>query len=632
MSSNKRRNLIVIVVGCPLFFVLLWISACRNASPGSPGVRIRNLIDVSTRLPVFPAGVPVIEWMEQRDFQTGQPWHVLAEYNHCWRRSAVVAPGHPAEFDLGVEFPGKLQFWAAARRDAAQRTGEDMVLKLEIITGAGTMTRDYLIGDQADWVRMEAPATTRQGSVRYRFSLEGDDPLSADNFCILVGSPAYLETSTSIRPNVILVIVDALRDRDVGLYGSDRADTPFLDSFSRRGITFADAISTTSWTLPSMKNMMSGQYTNAFVPEGENLYSTAGSGQLIQEAFSANGWFTAAIVANRLIDIDKGFDRGFVFFDASASTKWDNGSSEAIYHRISDYLKGSRDKPFFLYAHIMDPHDPYVPIEPFSRICDAPDDSLVRESLRSRETGHLNYETGGAGNLTATEKEYLHDNYRGEIRQIDSLLYAIYRCLDDYKMADNTILLVTSDHGEEFGEHGYYQHSKTLYQESLRIPMVLGWPGMPGRGSLQDLPVSTIDIPATLSSLAGLGVPAGTAGIPVWPPDAKRLRERTLFAVLQHKLIDRESRKCWRAAYRQSRKLLWNTHSGWTCFDLDRDPDENRYLTAPDYESLKRRDDCADWYGLADELKQFMDAETARTVDAEDPGLDIKLRQLGYIE
>ncbi|MBN1879082.1 sulfatase [bacterium] len=619
-------------------FLLLIVGAftsCSLPPVNDPDNHIVHFIDPSAQLPLFDAendkgGNP--DPFAVRSDES--PMLALALVDEQWRRSAVVTAKWPVAFDFTMNSSGHLQFWAAVKRVGGVQSDEEVTLVLDVTNGKDEQKLEYVLNDPARWKKFDIPLTIRAGDVRCRFRIAGEnDPVALNGLYVLLGSPMFVPDNMSMRPHVFLIVIDSLRSRDTGIYGSNRADTPFLDEFSRHAVTYASAITTSSWTLPSVKNMLSGHYTNTFAPEGENLYQLDSGIPLLQEVFAGNGWFTGAITANHLINVDKGFDRGFALFDPGPSGKWTHGSSESLLCRTREFLLENKNEPMFLYLHIMDPHDPYTPVNPFEQICDPPPDSGVRESLKSRESGHLNYESPDESrNLKDIEKRYLHDYYRGEIRQVDSLLEQIVRCMRDINILESSIILVTADHGEEFGEHGYYQHGKTLYQESVRVPMVLRHPDNSFEIFLQKGRVSTIDIPISLMTLAGIKAPDNIQGVPIYPPNEALLHDRALFSVLQHKLLKRSARNCWRVIFQQSRKIIWTSQSGWSCYDLDSHPDEKICLSEPELGSLLNTDRFADWKDMAAELDQFMSNEKALPDEEDDPKLDQKLRQLGYIQ
>ncbi|MBN1297288.1 sulfatase, partial [bacterium] len=453
---------------------------------------------------------------------------------------------------------------------------------------------------------------------------------------VLIGSPMVITGKQQTDPPVFAIVIDSLRARDLGAYGSPLATSPALDRFSQGAITYFHAVASSSWTMPSVRNIMCGRYTNRFAREGENIYHVNERLRLIQSECAHNGRITVLISANHLITEDRGFDQGFTIFDTYAATHWKQGSTPAIWDRIARHLEATEGLPVLFYIHMMDPHDPYLPEPPFDAIFNPPPDTCVRPSLHGRETGHLNFaETGNRESLlTEIEKAYLHRYYCGEIRQVDAMMQAFFRKLHALDMLRNSLIFVTSDHGEEFGEHGFYQHGKTLYEEAIHVPLFIRFQETPGIDRIHPFPVSTIDIPATVRSLFG------------WQPDpegegtdirriARDGTSPTVYSILHHRTSKPSSNhSLWRAAFRNNRKIMWTRSTGYHCIDLARSPSETDFIRMSQFDEFHRSSAMASWRHLAHDLTIFMDHELVLQDDypVAEPAFTHKLQQLGYIQ
>ncbi|MCD4655041.1 sulfatase [bacterium] len=566
---------------------------------------------------------------------------VLAGADDIWRRAIVISGGRSRDISLDVPEQGKLQFWVLATTSNEKGSDASQMVSVEVIGGKETYIHSFQVsvscsGDN-EWEKIEIPLNTAPGELVCRIKMiDNNSIFSTEDVYILLGSPIFIPDNPIVRPIVILLVIDSLRAGDTGVYGSEAADTPFLDNFSRNCVTYTQALSSSSWTMPAIKNLMSGQYSNRFAREGENLYNIRDPFPVIQEVFSQGNWYTAAVSANHLITVEKGYERGFDVFDSGPSRLWRHGSSTDAYIRVRELLEDNQDKPLFLFIHLMDPHDPYSPVDPFAQICDAPPDSAVREILHSRESGHLNFETPDEQSaLTRTEKEYLHDYYRGEIRQTDTVICLLFRLLAELDLLQQSIVIITADHGEEFGEHGYYQHGKTLFEESVRVPLLIKDGAMETAGVLKDGWVSTIDIPVTMSGMAGLLFPVKSEGINIYPPDNVNLEDRMIFTLLHHRTKKQSARSLWRSAYQGSQKIMWTNQMGYRLVNLKTHPREDFGYTVPDYVSVLSNNKFTGWRGMTGLLKDFMDAEFEFQDEKEkhtDHELKQKLRQLGYIK
>ncbi len=311
-------------------------------------------------------------------------------------------------------------------------------------------------------------------------------------------------------PNVVLICMDTVRADHLGCYGYERDTTPFLDVLAAKGTRFADTSAAASWTKPSVPSFLTGTMPCQHgVYEGSARLETGTVTDVLPEraltlaeVFKEEGYRTGAFVHNAQLRYGNGFEQGF---DRYAQESWD---AREIRWRGSDWLDES-DQPFFLYLHFLDAHWPYPAPDAYAtRYGDAESIAPFRgrgsKSLRSA----LN---SGAIEMTQAHRDGLVALYDGSLRYIDDNLKAFHAGLVRRGMAENTILCVLSDHGEEFGEHGYIGHGNGLYEGLLSVPWILYVPGQSAR--LVRHPVSLIDMFPTLLSAAGIPVPDGLPGV-----------------------------------------------------------------------------------------------------------------------
>lgn len=631
----------------PACFILLFLCGCTFApeKPDAP-IQVQHLIDPDNHHPIwtFRAGQPSASSRRKTPMKkrlradTGDGNSIVrVNCGGIWRRAFVLAEDKSISVKYGQHNNGTLRFWTTWSPSIDSAVKASPQLTIRIATGeTHTEHRVTLAANRNRWHKIDLPlnAVETPGTVTF-CAHSGDARSDFDDTAVLVGSPVIISGSQLTTPHVIWIVVDSLRARDVGIYGSPAATTPIMDAFSRDAVTFLRAQSTSSWTMPAVKNFMTGRYTNRFAREGEDLYLIKPRVPVIQSNFAHRGWMTAAVTANHLVNPDSGFDRGFGVFDEAPSHDWRHGSTESLYHRTSALLEEYRGMPLFLYVHVMDPHDPYTPVHPFHKMYDPPSDTMVRKVLHSRESGYLNQNYFKDNDpLTATEKAYLHRNYLGEIRQVDTFLHLLLRRLADLELLDSSIVIITADHGEEFGEHGYYQHSKSLYEEAVHVPLILTFPGLETPGALMTQWVTTLDIPETLSDIAGLVFPEDPESCSLHPSDGYIPEDRAVFSILHHRERRNSAHSLWRSVYRNGRKIMWINHEGYCCTNLNRFPNESYYTNAVNYRDFSKDDSLKSWKSLAAELKRFMDSETVFSdAEPDDYGmLQQKLIQLGYME
>ena len=320
---------------------------------------------------------------------------------------------------------------------------------------------------------------------------------------------AHLESSASPeRPNVVYVIVDTLRADALGAYGYPRPTSPFLDSIAAGGVRFADFSSAAPWTKPSTGTLLTGLFPSRHgaVHHGSPLLVPEG-GRTLAETFEDEGYATAAFVTNPNVKAVFDFDRGFKrFFDSPVEDtvsmaalrdsvfgklliqlsryqfnwKYENDVM-AMNRFVLPWIREHADERFFLYLHYIDPHSPYSPPGEY-REQFVQDHGLALHNERKRLVGR--------------------DLYDGEIRYTDDGLAQLVETLREVGAWENTLFVLTSDHGEEWYEFDILGHGFSLYQPVVNVPLIMHGPGLES-GRVVEEPVQMVDLPATVLELAG---------------------------------------------------------------------------------------------------------------------------------
>ncbi len=359
-------------------------------------------------------------------------------------------------------------------------------------------------GDGASW------AIVRRPVVRSR-SLRPSPPKAAQT------NPAPPK-----RPNLLLYLIDTLRADRVGAYGSTRGLTPRIDAFARQGVVFEQTTAASSWTRPSTATILTGlpPAVHGATRLDRRLPSAV---QTLAEVLRNAGYRTGGWSANAHVTAATGFDQGFErfeFLDELARAEalgrralaWLDESA-----RASSGLDRTQAPPFFLYVHAIDPHAPYEP----------------PEDLRRRFAPNVPAGSGSLGQVEAVYRalDRKHPEakallarmpplYDAEIAGIDRSFGALLDELDRRGELRHTLVVVISDHGEEFGEHGGLGHGKTLYREVLDVPWIVRLPGQ-SAGRRIAVPAAHLDVMPTI--LAALGIPAGADlyGVDRLAPEAR---------------------------------------------------------------------------------------------------------------
>ncbi len=316
---------------------------------------------------------------------------------------------------------------------------------------------------------------------------------SAPVLALVVMASACAERVEGPPPNVLLVSIDTLRRDHVSAYGYERETTPRLDELAAEGALFENALSTTNWTLPAHMSMMTG-LTPSLHRVDDDHAKLSSSLAVLPELFLEAGYATAAFTSHIYVGPRFGFDRGFELFETDTNQK-----AEVVTSKALRWLDGVGERPFFLFLHYFDPHWGYEPPPPYGRAFGDPDPEV---GSRGFLLPHLNPED-------PLPPEVIPDIvalYDGEIAYTDHQLGRVFDRLREERRLDRTIVVVTSDHGEEFGEHGSFGHATHLNAEVTRIPLVIRHPPTLEAGPREQLALLS-DLPLTLLGLASLPVP-----------------------------------------------------------------------------------------------------------------------------
>lgn len=317
-----------------------------------------------------------------------------------------------------------------------------------------------------------------------------------------------MKKKLDLMTNVVLLTVDSLRSDHCSCYGYDRETTPELDSLSMNGTRFMNAYSPSSHTRESVPAFLSGQYPHAAVDDGYHLAAPTLATHL------SESHHTGAFHSNPFISRAYGFDNGFDVFDddlylaqhrllALAQRLWDKirnhhyARAESINSRALDWLDSlPDDESFFLWNHYMDTHGPYEPPEPYRS-------KWTGQSISGRKAQNLyDRALSDPGSITTAERQLLIDLYDGEIRYTDAQIQKLLDELADRDYLEETLVLVTSDHGDGLGDNGQYGHPRYLHDELVTVPLMMNNPNDAG-GRVSNVPVSGLDIAPTVLSAVG---------------------------------------------------------------------------------------------------------------------------------
>ena len=441
---------------------------------------------------------------------------IAADLRAELRPSILLLPGESLRFSLRLHentplFETGLALWRPALEDQEASAAAKKARAQVLVDGKELWSKTLNAPQQsfdARWheERIDLAPYAGQGIELTLRSL-GELPL-------VFGAPTLRrQTQRRDRPNVLLISIDMLRSDHVGAYGYDQDTTPNLDRLARENIFFPLMYAVASYTLPATVSMMSGQFPAVHgVYRGTQAVSTKRS-PLLASILGAQGYRTMGFTAGGFVSSDFGLNKGFDGFTNVDPLRHHNSeffhllrdrnpelTPELIKEhgpkRIASWLEEHREEPFFLFVHTYTVHDYDAPDEYFR--CD----EIGCTSTRKDYTSYLAHKHKGQS-ISEADKAHLRHRYDGGLRYTDHLLGDLFAKLKELGLYDDTLLIVTSDHGEEMFERGVIQHGKTLYEELTRIPLIIK---APGRGpKVVELPAMTIDIAPTV--LAALGLP-----------------------------------------------------------------------------------------------------------------------------
>ena len=444
------------------------------------------------------------------------------------------------------------------------------------------------------------------------------------------------QRSTDVPPpprNLVLVVVDTLRADHTGLHGYERGTTPFLDELAGRpgSFVFERAYSSAPWTKPSVATLLTGLDPRAHgvTLHHERLHSDH---RTLAEHLTEAGFQTAGFQSNMLLAAAFGYDQGFAVWGEEHLATHDRSTGEDVNADAIRWLNEGRDPeaPYLLYVHHYEPHFNYL--ESGERWYPGYPGPLTGEE-------GMDELIGARHQLRQEELDFLVSRYDAEILQQDGQLQALYRALEDAGQLEETLFVVTADHGEEFMEHGDLSHEFKLYDELVHVPLLVVDPrGTRSPLAAADLsrPVSLTDLPATLLELMG-GQPLANEDGPLAPFPGGSFLAATPPGLLAHSsYLDAEGAERSRDMLLEPPYKLIRQEAGagfeatFELYDLEADPAERNDLAA------ERPD-------LVEVLAGRMDAELAHRL-AEGPSADLapeyvdlspediaKLKALGYL-
>jgi arylsulfatase len=447
-------------------------------------------------------------------------------------------------------------------------------------------------------------------------------PKSSRAALLLLAALLFSCRGEPARPrDVIFILVDTLRADHLGAYGYGRGTSPNLDAFARQAVRFDNARSQASCTFPSVNSILTSRWPAAFLGQPDQATGIPQGIPALAEILRSHGYRTVAVSASAVVrntpsryNPSAGFGRGFETFDETCEWR----SAACVNRRAVAYLKRG-DKPLFLYLHYLDPHAPYQPPKTWPRrfAVDRPADRWVRKG-DPNPLGEWIYAHGENPGLTPAKLEFLKDLYDDEIAFFDARFAGLMDTLRAAGLREGSIVVFTSDHGEELLEHGHVKHCRVLFDSSIRVPLFMSIPGVKARTVPQ--PVQSLDVVPTILDYLGI--------------DARpfKLDGRSLRPLLAGRTVAGEVQFSLQATYRSAAdgrfKLIQDLDSGsFSLFDLATDPGEKADVLTRERRTFFRLRGALDRWLARSEGNGTAQESVRKAREAEE-----RLRSLGYIE
>jgi arylsulfatase A-like enzyme len=459
---------------------------------------------------------------------------------------------------------------------------------------------------------------------------------------ILVTTAVCLLTITGCSapqgpPNILLLVLDTTRADAVPLDGDPAAPTPRLEELAARGVVYTHARSTSGWTLPAHGSLFTGLYPSRHGAHHES-HLLRPEAVTLAELLAATHT-RAGFSENPHIGIQKGFAQGFEIFEETWRTAHrapGSTRSPTIERALAWLETHDRERPFFLFVNLMDPHLPYAPPDAWAQRLAPEGVGRTRLDLFRQfgEREARRFMTGSL-QLTRDDMDLLRRLYQAEVGVVDE---RVGRLLDAVEL-ERTVVVVVGDHGESFGEHGLMEHQLSVYETLLRVPLIVSFTGAFDGGERRADPVQLVDVLPTILDLVGIAEAQrpdveGVSLLGDGPPDdrpviaeyMRPLRQRERFREVDPVFdFDRFDRRL-RAIQVGTLKLIVSDRGDVELYDLERDAGEQRNIAS---------DRPADTERLASRLVTWLAKGSAAEIVAE-PELDAeaieKLRALGYLD
>ncbi len=411
--------------------------------------------------------------------------------NNIYRRGVILRSPGTISTELEPGRHDRLRF-------ALALAGTEDAVRVHVEDADGRLPpQSFVVEPRADWLDVAvdlSPLAARKS--RLLFRAEGTDSARDPRAVVLVGSVLRMAPGSKDLPPIVLYVEDTLRADRLGVYGYEIETDPHLQSIAAEGAVFEEVYASSNWTRPAITTLLTSLDP---LVHGNRSHDRRISESVttLAEFLAGKGYLTTTFVTNyhggQWSGLDQGVDVAREPPAYGAATLESTLTSRTIAAPLAEELERHADERLFVFVHTLDPHQPYSP---------PPED---RQAVR---VGRPALPTDTKARVVAARSL----SYDAEIHHNDRLLLELDQELSELGMAEDTLFLFVSDHGEGFGEHGLFGHRSTLYQEELHVPMIVRWPKRIRAGTRVRIPTGHVDVASTLLGLLGFGAPDAWQG------------------------------------------------------------------------------------------------------------------------
>lgn len=421
-------------------------------------------------------------------------------------------PGSAFSYIIPIEKKCRISAAYANQRDT------ESIIKLEDDTGEEIKLFELSPEETLFDKTFKVP---KSGLYKFCFLTEGRDDSFAlwKDIKLYLPQPTHDNSDQAVRtvkpaPDIVLYVVDTVRADQVSCYGYERETTPRLDQFAAENALYLNAYSNAAWTRPSAASIWTGLFPKNHQTQSKDD-KLSEDAETLAEILQKSGYHTAAFIGNGNLHSHFGFDQGFDDYEelhgtyAYSQHVQSTHINQAVFPFLENYTKRERRKPLFLVVWTVDPHDPYTPERDVMGLFNID----AYEPIDTFNFGLLNEIRGGRVKPTPSQIEFMRTRYDQEIYFNDRSFGALLDKLKELDIYRDAAVVFTSDHGEEFFEHGSVGHGHSLYREQLHVPLVIKSSSLsPGKHEAR---IQLTDLFPTLLETAGIPAPGHIDGISI---------------------------------------------------------------------------------------------------------------------